>query len=106
MTAWGDIFTKWRRRGVDPSYAAFMAEQHTQLAYTEVVRQEYADGSAISAGLVSNHPVDTLYLRFERPEEDATTVLLRPDEMATIAWAAGGVLYSVLMKSLCEAALS
>ena len=106
MTTWGDIFNKWRRRGVDPAYAAFMAEQYTakhpKLTYNEIVRQEYADSSAISAGLVTNHPVDTLYLRFERPKEEATTILLRPDEMATIAWAAGGVLYSMLMESLCE----
>jgi hypothetical protein len=65
------------------------------LVYTELINQEYAN-CVISAGLVEGHPVDTLYLKFDRNTDEALTILLRPDEMAAIAWCASGSLWSIL----------
>ena len=66
-----------------------------ELVYTELVSQEYQN-CVISAGLVEGHPVDTLYLKFDRNTDEALTILLRPDEMAAIAWCASGSLWSIL----------
>ena len=69
------------------------------LHYIEVIKQEYEDIS-ISSGFVEGHPIDTMYLRLERDHkpEDEIFVLLRPDEIAAIAWCANGVLWSELIK--------
>lgn len=67
----------------------------SDLVYTELVSQPYSN-CIISAGLVDGHPVDTLYLKFERNNETGLTILLRPDEMAAIAWCASGALWSIL----------
>jgi hypothetical protein len=64
------------------------------LIYNEVVRQPYSD-CVFSAGFVEGHPVDTMYLRVVRNDgSDLWELLLRPDEMAAIAWCATGVLWS------------
>lgn len=63
--------------------------------YTELISQPYAN-CVISAGLVEGHPVDTFYLRFDRNDESGLTILLRPDEMAAIAYCATGTLWSHL----------
>ncbi len=70
------------------------AEQSAQ-AYTfeETVSQPYLD-CKFSAGLLSGHPVDTLYLRLEREGEGALSILLRPDEAAALAYCLSGVLWS------------
>lgn len=72
----------------------------------EILRQDYGgNGAHISAGIVGDHPVDTVYLQFGAKEEgeiEPLTVLLRPDEMVTIVWLCGGVLYSDLMGKLQE----
>jgi hypothetical protein len=44
---------------------------------------------------VDGHPVDTLYLQAEKDGEVTTQFLLRPDEMAAVAWLTSGVLWSV-----------
>ena len=71
------------------------------LTYTETIRQEYAGNNCIiSTGYVEGKnkpPVDTLYLRLEKDGVDPTTLLLRPDEMQSIAWVASGVVWSHLM---------
>jgi hypothetical protein len=74
---------------------------YLQLKLTELGRQEYAGNNAVfSAGLVEGHPIDTVYLRLERDGEEPTTILLRPDEMAAIAWLCSGVLWSLEMSRL------
>jgi len=65
------------------------------LHYQEVLRQEQSKNNCIfSAGFVEGHEVDTMYIRLEKDGEEPTIILLRPDEMASIAWLATGVLWS------------
>lgn len=64
----------------------------------ELLRQEYAgNGAAFSAGFVEGHPVDMMYIRFERPDEEEYCIALRPDEMTVIANIITGVLWSWLV---------
>jgi hypothetical protein len=65
----------------------------------ELLRQEYAgNGAVFSAGFVEEHPVDTMYIRFERPGEVEYCIALRPDEMTIVANLATGVLWSWLVE--------
>jgi hypothetical protein len=68
--------------------------------FTELIRQPYTN-CAFSAGTVEGHPIDTLYLRFEK-EGREMLYLLRPDEMAAIGWCATGVLWSDALAKLPE----
>lgn len=68
-------------------------EMISQLTYDETVSQPYAN-CKFSAGFVHGHPIDTLYLQIERDNDDTFTIVLRPDEMAAIAYCATGVLWS------------
>ena len=73
-----------------------------EITYHEAVAQEYTN-CKISTGLVEGHPVDTMYLRLERDtdgEAGPLMLLLRPDEMAAIAYCATGVLWSHLMEAV------
>ena len=63
------------------------------LEFTEIIYQEY-DNCRFSAGLVAGHSVDSLYLQAEKDGQVTTQLLLRPDEMAAIAWVACGALWS------------
>ena len=63
------------------------------LTFREVIRQEYTN-CAFSGGSVEGHPVDTLYIRAEKDGVVTTQLLLRPDEVAAIAWIASGLLWS------------
>ena len=65
----------------------------TELVLEEEISQPYQD-CVISAGLVEGHPVGTHYLRFSRDGEEPTTIFLRPDETAAIAWVTAGLLWS------------
>ncbi|NOT61788.1 MAG: hypothetical protein HOP19_16360 [Acidobacteria bacterium] len=71
------------------------------LIYSEVIRQEYGGNNCvISAGTVEgeNKPkVDCVYLRLEKDSVEPTVLLLRPDEMQSIAWVASGAIWSHLM---------
>jgi hypothetical protein len=60
--------------------------------FAEVIRQDYTN-CTFSAGVVEGHPIDTLYLKWERGGE-YNFLILRPDEMAAIAWCATGALWS------------
>jgi len=71
-----------------------------ELEYQEMVKQPY-ENCCISAGFVFNHPVDTLYFKMLRGEEDFT-IVLRPDEAAALAWCLTGVLWSDAMRALTE----
>ena len=65
------------------------------LEYQEVLRQEQSGNNCVfSAGFVEGHEVDTMYIRLEKDGTEPTILLFRPDEMATIAWLASGVLWS------------
>jgi len=66
--------------------------------FTEMIRQAYAN-CCFSAGMVEGHPVDTLYLKFEKNGKE-TLYLLRPDECAAIAWCMTGVLWSDALAKL------
>lgn len=71
------------------------------MEYNELLRQEYSGNNCIfSAGFVEGHPVDTMYLRFEKDGAEPAVILLRPDEMAIIAWLATGVLWSSEMSRM------
>ncbi len=67
------------------------------LEFTELICQEYSN-CRFSAGLVQGHPVDTVYLQAEKDGVVTTQMLLRPDELAAIAWLATGVLWSVTLE--------
>ena len=67
--------------------------------FTEVIFQEYSN-CKFSSGFVEGHPVDTVYLRAEKDGTVTTEMLLRPDELAAIAWVATGVLWSKQMELL------
>ncbi len=73
------------------------------LKFTEIIRQEYGGNDCIIyGGFVQGRnkpPVDTMFLRLEKNGVEPTTLLLRPDEMQTIAWIASGVVWSYLMKN-------
>jgi len=68
------------------------------LIFTENIRQEYpANECIISSGHIvgDNKPkTDTMYLQLEKKGKITTQLLLRPDEMAAIAWVATGSLWS------------
>jgi hypothetical protein len=63
------------------------------MKFREQIRQEYNDCS-FSAGKVEGHPADTMFLRIMRNNgDDRVLLILRPDEMAAIAWCACGVMF-------------
>ena len=73
-----------------------------EVTYHEAVSQLYAN-CKISTGFVEGHPVDTMYVRLERDTDGADgplMLLLRPDEMAAIAYCATGILWSHLMEGV------
>jgi hypothetical protein len=71
------------------------------LTFTEIIRQEYGGNNCIiSAGFVKgkNKPkVDTCYLRLEKDNVEPTVLLLRPDEIQSIAWVTSGTVWAHLM---------
>ena len=67
-----------------------------ELEFTELICQEYSN-CKFSAGTVVGHPVDTIYFQAEKDGTITTQLLLRPDELAAIAWVATGVLWSILL---------
>jgi hypothetical protein len=78
-----------------------------RLTYTELIRQEYGGNNCvISAGFVEGDDkpeVDTCYLRLEKDGVEPTVLLLRPDELQSIAWVASGAVWSHLINVLHDA---
>lgn len=72
-----------------------------ELTFRELVRQAYSN-CVFSAGEVQGDPVDTMYLKLERDGVIDTFLLLRPDEVAAIAWCMTGVLWSDALAKLPE----
>lgn len=74
------------------------------LHFIEIISQEYgANHCKFSAGAVEGHPVDTVYLRWGKDGDEGGMLLLRPDEMAAIAYICAGMLYAVEMQRLIDA---
>ena len=71
------------------------------LKYEEVCDQPYIN-CRFSAGFVTGHPDDTIYLRIERSEDisNPLDILMRPDEAAAIIWVLSGTLWSDAVKML------
>lgn len=67
------------------------------LEYEEICRQPYTN-VVFSSGFVHQHEFDTVYLRLSREGEEPTTILLRPDEAAALAWCPTGALWSERMR--------
>lgn len=69
----------------------------------ELARQEYGGNNCVFAvGLVDGHEVDTHYLWIEKDGEHPTILLLRPDELAAIAWLCSGTLWSHLIEDVLQ----
>jgi hypothetical protein len=61
-------------------------------------RQPYQN-CYIEAGS-TDHPIDTIFLRFSRENEEPWMFFLRPDEAAAVAWVLNGALWSRLVKEV------
>lgn len=70
------------------------------MTYVEVLSQPY-DNCIISAG-ITDHPIDTIYLKFSRPPEDDILIVLRPDEALALAWLMSGVCWSIEIQKIAE----
>lgn len=70
------------------------------LTFAEIIQQPYTN-CLFAAGIVEGHPVDTLYIRWERGDEGGM-LCLRPDEAAAIVRLLGGVLWSTLVEDIPE----
>jgi hypothetical protein len=71
------------------------------LVYDEMCSQPYED-CMISAGLVTGHPVDTIYLRLSRLGDEEKTILLRTDEAMAVAWCVTGALFGERVQPMLE----
>ncbi len=69
------------------------------LKFTELIRQQYSN-CCFSAGVVQGDDVDTVYLKLEKVKTNPILLLLRPDELAAIAWVSTGVVWSLLLEQL------
>lgn len=67
-----------------------------ELEFTEMIRQEYPN-CCFSAGFVKGHPKDSMYFQAEKDGAITTQLLLRPDELAAIAWVAIGAIWSFVL---------
>jgi hypothetical protein len=69
----------------------------------ELARQEYGNNNCVFAvGLAEGYPPDTHYLWIEKEDQKPVVLLLRPDELASIAWLASGALWSKLIGEVNE----
>lgn len=64
------------------------------ILYRELIRQEY-ENMVIAAGVIEGDPVEDVFLRTEKTDGDGSMWCLKVDELAAIAWAASGVLWSL-----------
>ena len=67
----------------------------------EIGHQDYTN-SKLSSGRVVGHEPDTVYLRFERDGEEATTIYLRDDEALSVLWLLSGTLWSARVGLIAE----
>ena len=90
------------RRTLPGDYTYPVDYDESGLEYEEMCSQPYED-CCVSAGLVTGHPVDTIYLRWQRDGDEERTLLLRHDEAAAIAWCTTGALLGASIAALAEA---
>lgn len=69
------------------------------LTYEESCRQDYSNCS-FATGTVTGSPVDTMYLELVRNGKTDVFLLLRPDEVAALAWVLNGVLWGRLIEDV------
>lgn len=95
---------KWRamNRVVNQSIGEDIIYTDGSLTYTEIISQTYGGNDCKFSAGFTDHPVDNIYLRLEKPGVDATLLLLRPDEAAALAWCLSGVLYSLHLQDVVE----
>jgi hypothetical protein len=67
------------------------------LTLTESAHQSYTN-MTLSVGMVTGHPVDTIYLRVECQKD--WMLLLRPDEAMSLVWLLSGVCWSEAMSKM------
>lgn len=79
-----------------------VTSQGGEVILHETTRQPYAN-CCFSAGLTERHPIDTVYLRFEREGEEPTTILLRADEALAVVYVLTGAVWSLTEHQLREA---
>jgi hypothetical protein len=63
------------------------------LQFRELISQAYSN-CKFTGGEVLNHSVDQLYLAWEKDDGAEGGLLLRPDEVAALAWVLTGLLWS------------
>jgi len=69
--------------------------------FYELARQDYTGNNCrFSVGLVDGHEVDTHYLWIQKDGQPPNVILLRADELASIAWLASGALWSKLVSDI------
>lgn len=78
-----------------------MSDGDAALVYSEIFQQPYKD-CAFSCGFVGGHPVDTMYLKWERPNEGPITILMRPDEIAVVGFLCNSLLWNHFLPSQRE----
>lgn len=72
------------------------------IEYAEVDAQPYTD-ARFASGLVHGHPVDEVYLKFEREGEEPTTIVLRRDEAVRVAALLANAVWALLLAPIGEA---
>jgi hypothetical protein len=68
----------------------------------ETVRQDYTNCS-FSAGIVTNHPTSSVYMRFDPvgvEAQEAQYIFLRDDEALAMAWCLIGACWTRAMENL------
>jgi len=74
------------------------------LHFIEIISQRYRENNCkFSAGVVQGHAIDTVYLRWGKDGDEGGMLMLRPDEMAAIAYICAGMLYAVEMQRMIDA---
>lgn len=74
------------------------------LTFTELIQQTYGNNNCkFSGGSVEGHPIDTVYLAWQKDGDEGGCLLLTPDELAAIAWVANGAVWSHLLEKRIEA---
>ena len=66
-----------------------------------MVEQPYSN-MVFRAGVCDGIPPDTVFVQWERPPTEPTTLFLRPDEAQALAWVINGALWSHEMGRITE----
>jgi hypothetical protein len=89
-----------RKEGTMTDYPTFIIKfGGHKCSLTPCIRQPYRD-CCFEAGLVEGHPIENVYFRLSRENEESTTILMRSDEMGALSWCMTGTIWSYLMGCL------